>query len=336
MTDIRKVKEGLQMLYQEMWGLEVSVEDFEDVTVGWETQIVAFTFKQSGEALDLVARIYSGLSSGRKAEREFNIMHHLASAGYPVPRVYSYEAEAGTLEAPFIVMERIRGGTLWDVFFSTPVEKRKEVLAVNSRLMAQLHEVSPAKVLPGFSRVKTRHHVLSRIEAETGEVTTYGLNSAFSPLVTWLQKNIREVIESPLCLIHQDFHPRNVLLRPDGSPVVIDWSTCVVGDFREDLCWTALLAGSFIDEPLKAAVYESYSDVSSRELADLPYFEALAGLRRLADAAVTVKAGAEARGMRPETKKEIEGNRPHYKKIIKWIEDLTEIELTELSRWLQI
>ena len=336
MTDMRKVEEGLPALYRKLCGSEASVGGFEDITVGWETQIVAFTLTQPVEALDLVARIYSGSSGGMKAEREFNIMHRLASAGYPVPRVYSYEAGSETLGSPFIVMERIRGSTLWDIFFSSPKGKWGEVLAVNARLMAQLHRIPPAKVLPGFDSVRTRRRILARIDEESEELDRYGLDGAFSPLTDWLRENVRGITESPSCIIHRDFHPRNILLRQNGSPVVIDWATCTVGDYREDLCWTGLLAGTFIDEALKRAVYDSYAKASEREIFDLPYFEAYSCLRRLADVAVTAKAGASARGMRPEAVREIGDNKPHFERVVKEATRITGEELSELSRLISL
>ena len=257
MTDLRKVEEGLGTLFYQLQGVDVRVDCFEDITVGWETQIVAFRLiPASGESLDLVVRIYSGSWSGRKAEWEFNVMHRLGASGYPVPMVYAYESGYDTLGSPFLIMERITGSALWDVFFSSPREKYGDVLALNARLMAQLHEIPPAKVLPGLKRVNTRRRVLDRVREETEALEEHGLLSTFEPLIVWLRDNAEMVTGSPLCIIHQDLHPRNILLRQGGSPVVIDWTACALGDFREDLCWTGLLAGTFIDESLKKEIYD--------------------------------------------------------------------------------
>jgi aminoglycoside phosphotransferase (APT) family kinase protein len=155
---------------------------------------------------------------------------------------------------------------------------------------------------------------------------------AFAPLINWLNANAEGVTESTPCLIHQDLHPRNILLRQDSAPVVIDWSSCRIGDFREDLCWTALLAGTFVDESLKEAVYDSYAKASKRALSDLTFFEALVSLRRLSDAAITLKAGGEARGMRPDAVREMEGNRQHYANILKFLADSTGVRLPEVAR----
>jgi len=336
LTDTRKVEEGLGAFFRELYGEEASVEGFEDITVGWETQIVAFTLHQpGGEALGLVARIY-GAGAGGKAEQEFDVMRRLGSVGYPVPAVYAYEASGETLGAPFIIMERVTGGTLWDVFFAGPRGRYGDVLAVNIKLMARLHEIPPAKVLPGVSRLRTRRRVTERVGEEAKELDGHGLRDAFHSLIEWLTDNAGSLTESPTCLIHQDFHPRNILLRPDGSPVVIDWSSCAVGDFREDLCWTALLAGAFIDEPLRRAVYDGYGGASARELVDLPYFEAYSGLRRLADAAVTMKAGATARGMRPEALGEMERNRPHYSRVLSVVVEATGTPMPGIARVLGV
>jgi len=94
-------------------------------------------------------------NGARKAEWEFNVMQHLASVGYPVPKVYAYEADVETLGSPFLIMERITGNTLWDVFFGSPKERYGEVLALNSRLMANLHDIPVRRVIPGVYLVKT-------------------------------------------------------------------------------------------------------------------------------------------------------------------------------------
>ncbi len=337
LTEISKVEEGFSAFFHELYGDGTRVECFEDITVGWETQIVSFRLLPSeGESLDLIARIYSGQSGGWKAQWEFNVMHRLDAVGYPVPKVYAYESSGDTLGSPFLIMERIRGGVLWDVFFDGPREKYSDVLAINTRLMAQLHDISPAKLLPSVKRLKTRRRVLDRVQKEALDLEGHGLQGVFEPLIAWLVNNAETLIETPPCLIHLDFHPRNILLRLDGSPVVIDWATSTIGDFREDLCWTGLLAGAFIDEPLKQAIYDSYGDASPRVLVDLPYFEAFAGLRRLVDVAVTLKAGAMARGMRPEAIREMEGNRPHYANVLRVVKDATGVKLPQLTRLLGV
>jgi aminoglycoside phosphotransferase (APT) family kinase protein len=333
LTDLRKVEEGLNALFRELHGADTRVVGLEYITVGWETQIVAFDLiTPDRKSLDLVARIYPSPGDGRKAEREFNVMYRLDTVGYPVPCVYIYDSGVETLGTPFLVMERIRGSTLWDVFFASPKEKRGEVLATNSLLMAQLHAIPPSKVYPDNIRSHTRHRISERVWDESEKLGKYGLDNTFSPLTKWLLENVNGLSESPLCPIHTDFHPRNVLLRSDGSPAVIDWGTSTVGDFREDLSWTALLSGTFVDDSLRDAVYNSYRKVSGRSLVDLPYFEAYSGLRRLADLAASMKAGAAARGMRPEAIKDMEGNRLHYKKILGVITHVIGIPLPELAR----
>ena len=332
MIEIVKVADGLGAFFLELCGDGARVTMPKDITVGWETQIVAFTLEVPGEdPLELIARIYPVDDGARKAEWEFNVMQHLASVGYPVPKVYAYEADVETLGSPFLIMERITGNTLWDVFFGSPKERYGEVLALNSRLMANLHDIPVRRVIPGVYLVKTKHRVLGRVGEEQKELTEHGLGGIFAPLIEWLKDNAERVVESPLCIIHQDFHPRNVLLREDGSPVVIDWAGCTVGDFREDLCWTGLLAGTFINDSLRQEVYDSYAEYSARELLDLPYFEAFAGLRRLADVAITLKVGASARGMRPEALTDMENNRPHYSKVLARVEVVTELSLAKVG-----
>jgi len=54
-------------------------------------------------------------------------------------------------------------------------------------------------------------------------------------LTRWLEAH--RPPPAPLVLVHGDFQAGNVMVRPDGSLVAVDWELARVGDPREDLGW---------------------------------------------------------------------------------------------------
>jgi hypothetical protein len=109
-----------------------------------------------------------------------------------------------------------------------------------------------------------------------------------------------------------------------------------VGDYREDVCWTGLLIGTYIEESLEDLVYRSYIDCSSRVLTDVSFFKAFVCLRRLTDVAISMSAGSMARGMRPEALDEMRRSRSHYSKVLSVAERMTNLRLYDLKCFLGI
>jgi aminoglycoside phosphotransferase (APT) family kinase protein len=66
----------------------------------------------------------------------------------------------------------------------------------------------------------------------------------FLPIVAWLEERREAVPCLQPSLVHGDFHPNNILLREDGSAVVIDWAGLQASDARFDLAWTLLLVST--------------------------------------------------------------------------------------------
>ena len=325
--DIPGIVEGLKRVFTQKYGSHITISNLKDITVGWETQIIAFDLEENGKQHELVARIFSSDQTGNRAAEEFIVMQRLHDTGYPVPKVYFYEKDPQVIGSPFLIMERIEGGVLWDVFFNSSHDKKDEVMDLSTKLMVDLHSIDPSKVFKIKKGYTTKNRINDRLSIESKTLIKFGLHNRFKPLIDWLTVGLSELVESPLCILHGDFHPRNILLRKGASPVVIDWSSCSLGDFREDLCWTGLLAYAFINSELKNGVYKSYHSYSSRSIDNLQYFEVFSGLRRLSDFGISMKAGAEARGMRAEASSQMYENRAHVEKIRDIILEITGLNL---------
>ena len=279
----------------------------------------------------MVARVFSGSSAGERADREFHVMNRLLRAGYPVPDVYICDTGTDLIGAPFIIMEKLAGGSLMDDFLSADPEKRRENLALFSRLYAELHRL-PRKTLP-FSRKYrgTRGRLEYRIRG-IEEVLSDSGTAYLQNIVSWLDSRKAKVANEALVVIHQDFHPGNIMFRTDGSPVVIDWGGTDIGDPREDLTWTKLLATTFYSPELGDAFVSGYASASGRKYADLDYFEVLEILRRLRDMVISLGGGAASMGMRGEVEGLMKRNRSHYLNVLKRLKALTGLEVPEAAK----
>jgi aminoglycoside phosphotransferase (APT) family kinase protein len=78
------------------------------------------------------------------------------------------------------------------------------------------------------------------------------------PVFEWLHDHLSGLISSRLAILHWDFHPENIILRPDGSMVVIDWTGVQVSDPRFDLAWTLILIMAYESSQLRQQFLESY------------------------------------------------------------------------------
>ena len=135
-------------------------------------------------------------------------------------------------------------------------------------------------------------------------------------------------------VLHWDFHPENIILRPDGSMAVIDWTGLQVSDLRFDLAWTILLITAYQGEHWRGQFLESYERVAGEPIENFEFFDVAASTRRLFSIAVSINEGAEKLGMRPgadETmRNQIEPTRAVYEMLLK----RTGLELPSIENWL--
>ena len=329
---MERIEQGLRSLFKELHGDEtIDVVDIKEVNAGWEARIYGFRLIQGENVDEMVARVFSGSSAGERADREFHVMNRLLRAGYPVPEVYICDTGTDLLGAPFIIIEKLAGGSLMDDFLSADPEKRRENLALFSRLYAELHRL-PRKTLP-FSRKYwgTRGRLEYRIRGIEEALSDSGI-AYLQNIVSWLDSQKAKVANEPLVVIHQDFHPGNILFRTNGSPVVIDWSSADIGDPREDLAWTKLLASTFYSSELGDSFVSGYDGASGREYADLDFFEVLEILRRLRDMVISLGGGAASIGMRGEVEGLMKKNSTHYLNVLMRLKVLTGLEVPEVAK----
>jgi aminoglycoside phosphotransferase (APT) family kinase protein len=329
LISIQDIKEKLQNLFKEIYSNQnIEVVDIEEIKPGWEARIVGFRLISEENSTEMVARIYNDSEAGNTAEREAKAMQSLVKSGYPAARVYHWSSQKEPLGAPFIIMEKLPGGSLMDVYMKNP-QKRKRVLNTLGKLYVDLHR-HPRKSFPIKPRYRSTQ---GRIKYLLNRYLKYLKSQGFEsllPALSWLEAHRSLISNTPVTVIHGDFHPMNVLLRADGTPVVLDWTQVDVGDFREDLAWTKMLASTILDPALGEAIVSSYEEATGQGVVDLDYFMVLELMRRLVIFLEMIKYQGKIIESRNESGEIRLDQRQHYLKVLSELEAITRLSFSEI------
>ena len=271
------------------------VADVELIGAGWESKIYAFTATLPDVTLHLALRMYTGSDGPYKAQVESGGMPRLRTMGYPVPQVFLYELDAATLGLPFIDMDRIFGSQLWDEMRRQP-DQRAAYEKGFIDLLVELHRLDWKPFLGDQPIPQNSHDLIRRDLALWRDMVTAIPVTGFGDGLHWFESRLAAVTPSSPAVVHNDFHPANVLVTQDTSAFVIDWTSLGVGDPRSDLAWTLMLV-EFEDGPeARQRIQRRYE----AELAttDLDYFMAGAYVKRLYSLVASLTHGPETLGMR--------------------------------------
>ena len=316
----------------------MAISEVKEITMGWETELYSFDVesREAGNQVreERVVRLYSGISGAEKAAKEFRVMSRLSEAGYPVPVVFHVETDEKILGRPFIIMERIRGHNMREDFLKSSDEELESLMIVFIKLFVDLHNLDGARLFPGdYFAGDTATYVNRILDWARRNIEGYGIGW-LRPALDWLDQRKTDVSTERLSIIHQDFHPDNIMIREDRSPVVIDWGAVEAGDYRADLAWTILLMSTYWHPAVGKVILKKYQEVSGREVRDFEFFEVLAISRRLRDVSVSLTSGAEEMGMRPGAVEKMRQDSEHLHRVCSLLKEKTGLRIPEFEELL--
>lgn len=316
----------------------IQVRDLVNITAGWESELYSFAVEY-GSATErqregLILRIYSGDAAHTKSAHEFRSMSRLHKAGYPVPRVQILERENSPFGKPFVIMERIDGQMMWRLLSDSSERRQEELLALFCDLFVRLHALEWRPLADDAGRYSTgdQHTFVDRwLRTARDSLKRFPMID-FLPAVEWLEKRRDELPCLRPSPVHQDYHPANVLLRDDGSAVVIDWTGFDVSDSRFDLAWTLVLAHAYSGAEMRNRILREYERLAGVRVGQMECFEVFACLRRLFDLSVSLLDGAERRGMRPGAVTLMKQQGGAHKRVYDLLLERTGIRITAVER----
>ncbi|MDI7274467.1 MAG: phosphotransferase [Anaerolineae bacterium] len=269
------------------------------ISDGWECEVSSFDLesREGGEPRrdGLILRVYPGSDGAAKAAREFGAMRQLHRAGYPAPQVFWLEMEGWG--RPFVVMERIDGRSLGQVIAASSAAERGRLLSRFCRMFVELHALDWRPFLPDPVLFQPRGCVALWVEQARDFVDRLRVPEA-RPVMDWLQAHAPGIRGVRAAVTHLDFHPWNILVRPDGAAFVIDWTQAGVTDYRLDLAWTLLVTGASLGSEARDLVLGEYERIAGAPVEDLAFFEAAAAAKRVFSIWISLRLGPERLGMR--------------------------------------
>ncbi|MFW9871006.1 MAG: phosphotransferase family protein [Candidatus Thorarchaeota archaeon] len=317
----------------------MKITEFTDITSGWETQIFSFDIEwlsESGRMKEsFIVRVYAP-GIGEKAERESRVMKQLKEIGYPVPRVHVTETDESILGNPFMIMDRINGGTLEDRL-KMPNADYPKWLKVFSKLFVDLHHLDWTRFV---SKVEAElfddpFFIIENTLTKYQEYLARYKKTELSPILDWLKRRIENVPCKTPSIIHGDFHPMNIMFDEQENPFVIDWGASHVSDSRSDLAWTLVLNRAYSTKENRDWVLGGYQTAIGHEVEEIEYFEVLGILRRLFDVSVSLDSGATSWGLRAGAVELMKEQIGHIRVVYDMLGELTEIRIPKVESWIE-
>jgi aminoglycoside phosphotransferase (APT) family kinase protein len=228
-------------------------------------------------------------SGAHDVGREYRILSALGGSTVPVPGTVAQCSDSEVIGAPFFLMDFVPGLTLNSSLAAALQSEVKHRIGRRlPEVLAQLHELDVTKV--GLDDLRRdRGYVERQLRRWQRQFDELDIPTA-SPLRAVADRlAMRVPAPHGNCLLHGDYKVENVILAPDGDvAAVFDWELTSIGDPLADLGWLlvwwaephrsetwisppATLAGGFPDH---SALVRVYSDRSSLDVSDLPYYVA--------------------------------------------------------------
>lgn len=281
---------------------EAVISNFGLVNGGWECDIYAFHLAANQlKPRDLILRLYLGQDGDIKAARESAGLRRLHQAGYAVPELLLHEADTTILGKPFMIMEKLYGQGLWGALSMSPPDREAHLLDQFSRLQAQLHRLDWQPFTEHAVRYTANPPaVLDDLFTDWREsYARFGVTGFFAVL-GWLEDHLSTITVQP-AVVHLDFHANNVFLHDDDRMSVIDWSQITVSDYRYDLAWTLMIMGDHGQPHWHDHILSAYTDAAGHPVEQLDYFKVINYTKLLGSAVISLQAGVETQGLRPES-----------------------------------
>jgi aminoglycoside phosphotransferase (APT) family kinase protein len=172
------------------------------------------------------------------------VQREVAEQGYPTPRVVLDGEDAG-LGGSYMVMEHVEGIQLLAglsvgrLLMHLPATLRRLAHQMSTAAL-RLHALDPMPVVDALVAAGINIGSLG-VEARLAEVRVAArtTSAGFDGVLAWLDEHRPSMTPAVVC--HGDIHPFNMLVTPDGSFNVLDWTNGNLCRREYDVGFTAAL-----------------------------------------------------------------------------------------------
>lgn len=257
MTDFpgeAEIREPLLRFLQDVIGPCRYLEPPTPMTRGNDTQV--HSLRLDGIDEPLVLRVFQKGSDPRRPVFEATLQNALAEQGLPVPRARAIGSDPSLIGAPFFVMERSPGATLYGDAISTdpdgvPKADWRQILRQGGNMLfdmprvfaevcLRVHAVDTKLVVAalesvGFQRDEiSLQPLLERIQRQVDCCGLEGLRAALG----WLRESRPTWKSEDEVLCHCDVQPLNLLMEEGELCGIIDWANALLGPPELEVGWS--------------------------------------------------------------------------------------------------
>ena len=116
--------------------------------------------------------------------------------------------------------------------------------------------------------------------------------------------------------------------------MVIDWTQIQVSDPRFDLGWTLLLTGAYSGDQVRHRILAEYQRIAGVQIEGLAFFDVANCLKRLGSVMISLSAGADSMGMRPDAVAMMRRDFPALRRVYELLVDRSGIRVSAVERLL--
>jgi aminoglycoside phosphotransferase (APT) family kinase protein len=261
--------------------------NFIELTGGAESQIFSFDFNIQNEgnvfSIPLILRVFWDSQRIFKAKREFQVLRALHKAKIPVPKPYLH----GTLESmerkTFVVMERVKGVILDDKLMEVNEEQLLKLFSSFITGMVDLHSFDWNSIPIDLqtSDIDSDPYIIIRNSLKRPKELINKYNFLeLNILIDWFEEHMFKMPCDQLVLVHGDFHPLNVIVKPDNSLIIVDWSNIRLSDFRMELGFAISTMNFYHSDTLRKLI-KHYEAKMKTKVENIDYFMLLSNLNNI-------------------------------------------------------
>ncbi len=230
---------------------DLALHNVQRIAVGWshETWLFDLHYREGREpkTLGLCLRRDPGNALLRHLsdlEQQFRVLQCLEATPLPTPKPYWFERNTAILDAPFLVMEKVRGtcpnpwGRDGRAYYQAAADRGRLPQSFTSTL-ATMHKIDWRAAGLDFLGVPAPGEDFACREIakwrELIALSGHPPEPILTDLMCWLEDNIPST--DRITLVHGAYRTGNFLIHDDQISAVLDWELQVLGDPMYDVAY---------------------------------------------------------------------------------------------------